>query len=135
MKPLAEHSADIQKWSTGGKVFLDFLTVCDTIKRVKDIGAYDLEAIRPTVLSLCASVSSLSCRTPRDRLCQAEIAKKTSLLLQLITSTDSHAPDSAMATACRNIEMLAMPDDYSITDLELLARSCAQNTVFGGGSS
>ncbi|XP_077558826.1 nuclear pore complex protein Nup98-96 isoform X1 [Haemaphysalis longicornis] len=137
LKPLSEHSADIQNWNTGGKVFLDLLTVCDTIKRAteRDIGAYDLEAIRPTVLSLCASVSSLACKTPKDRLCQAEVAKKTSLLLQLITSTESRTPDSAMQTACRNIELLSMPDDYSITDLELLARSCAQNTVFGDGLS
>ncbi|KAH9373402.1 hypothetical protein HPB48_009447 [Haemaphysalis longicornis] len=29
--------ADIQNWNTGGKVFLDLLTVCDTIKRATEV--------------------------------------------------------------------------------------------------
>lgn len=133
LQPLVEHSGQIQNWSTGGKVFHDFLCVCDTMKKTTqgDIGAYDLEAVRPAVHSLCGSVSSLVCKTPRDRLCQAEIAKKTAMVLQLITGADSGAPDSAMHTACRNIELLSMPEDYSIEDFELLARTCTQNVILG----
>lgn len=131
LRPLAEHSSQIQNWSTGGKVFHDFLRVCDTMKKATqgDLGTYDLEAIRPAVLSLCGSISSLVCKTPRDRLCQAEIAKKTAMVLQLITSADSGAPDSAMHAACRNIELLSMPEDYSIEDFELLARTCTENAI------
>lgn len=133
LQPLVEHSGQIQNWSAGGKVFHDFLCVCDTMKKATqgDLGTYDLEAIRPAVLSLCGSISSLACRTPRDRLCQAEIAKKTAMVLQLITSADSGAPDSAMHAACRNIELLSMPEDYSIEDFELLARTCTENAILG----
>ncbi|XP_075738366.1 nuclear pore complex protein Nup98-96 isoform X2 [Rhipicephalus microplus] len=131
LQPLIEHSDQIQNWSTGGKVFHDFLCVCNTMKKATegDLGTYDLEAIRPAVLSLCGSISSLVCRTTRDRLCQAEIAKKTAMVLQLITSADSGAPDSAMHAACHNIELLSMPEDYSIEDFELLARTCTENAI------
>ncbi|XP_077519119.1 nuclear pore complex protein Nup98-96 isoform X3 [Amblyomma americanum] len=137
LRPLAENCGSVQNWNIGGKVFHDFLSVCDTIRKATqgDLSAYDLEAIRPAVLSLCGTVSCLTCKTPRDRLCQAEIAKKTSLVLQLITSAESGALDNIAHSACRNIERLSMPDDYSIGDFELLARTFTQNSILADDSS
>uniref|UniRef100_A0A1E1XGD9 Nuclear pore complex protein Nup98-Nup96 n=1 Tax=Amblyomma aureolatum TaxID=187763 RepID=A0A1E1XGD9_9ACAR len=137
LRPLAENCGSVQNWNIGGKVFHDFLGVCDTIRRATqgDLSAYDLEAIQPAVLSLCGTISCLTCKTPRDRLCQAEIAKKTSLVLQLITSAESGALDNVAHSACRNIELLSMPDDYSIGDFELLARTFTQNSILCDASS
>ncbi|KAH6937304.1 hypothetical protein HPB50_026499 [Hyalomma asiaticum] len=114
-----------QNMSTFVKLYW-MLTVCSLLKLPK-LGNCEVHEKKP-ILDL-SSFRTLFMKA--DWLCQAEIAKKTAMVLQLITGADSGAPDSAMHTACRNIELLSMPEDYSIEDFELLARTCTQNVILG----
>lgn len=127
LEPLAEHSGEIQNWSFGGQVLLEYLNVCDAIElAVKgELGAYGIEKIKPGILSLCDCITCLSNKTPRDRLCQAEIAKKTSTLLHYVTTLEQKSPDAAVQLASRSFDKLAMPGDDCLEELQALARTYA----------
>ncbi|KAM7290406.1 nuclear pore complex protein Nup98-Nup96 [Ixodes scapularis] len=68
LEPLSEHSTDIHNWYKGGQVLLNYLYILDFMEKVRkhEMSPYDLERIRPTILSVCDCIGCLSCKTPRD---------------------------------------------------------------------
>ena len=59
----------MQDWRTQGKVFLDFITMTQTIEQLRsgEPSSYALEQLRAEVTSLAARVEHLPCRTSADR--------------------------------------------------------------------
>uniref|UniRef100_V5H4S5 Putative nucleoporin 98 n=1 Tax=Ixodes ricinus TaxID=34613 RepID=V5H4S5_IXORI len=133
LEPLSEHSADIHNWYKGGQVLLNYLYILDFMEKVRkhEMSPYDLERIRPTILSVCDCIGCLSCKTPRDMLCQAEIARKTSTLIRSLTGLGRGPLYGAKTTALHSIERLSMSDDDCIEELESLARTYSCSGVAG----
>ena len=74
-------AAKVTNWSTQGQVYHDFITVDLKIrelieKRDETSVAYDIQTLRPKVMSLCGRIKSLPVNCAKERLCQSEIAKK-----------------------------------------------------------
>lgn len=81
---LGDTSTKVFNWQTQGQVFYDFITVDLKLrellqKRDEEHLSYEIQTLRPKVLSLCQRVNSLSVKTAKERLCQSEIAKKNGL--------------------------------------------------------
>ncbi|KAM7291457.1 nuclear pore complex protein Nup98-Nup96 [Ixodes scapularis] len=133
LEPLSEHSTDIHNWYKGGQVLLNYLYILDFMEKVRkhEMSPYDLERIRPTILSVCDCIGCLSCKTPRDMLCQAEIARKTSTLIRSLTGLGRGPLYGAKTTALHSIERLSMSDDDCIEELESLARTYSCSSVAG----
>ena len=56
-------------WATGGKVYLDFITMTQTIGQLKqgEPSAYALEQLHAEVTSLANRISHLACNNAKDR--------------------------------------------------------------------
>ncbi|XP_048244213.1 nuclear pore complex protein Nup98-Nup96-like isoform X2 [Haliotis rufescens] len=123
-----EISSSVLDWSTGGKVFLDYINLCQRLENLKQgtPSAYDLERLQPAVTSLCNRVGSLECRSSKERLCQSEMAKKSANLLgtlltfQSAGSATGRPPTRLVAS---HISGLPMPEDYALQELRELTRS------------
>merc|ERR1712002_1260560 len=130
MSPV-EYSSSIKNWDNGGKVFLDYITMVETLDEIKkgDVSAYELEKLEPEVTSLCNRIGNLECSTARDRLCQSEMAKRTANLLRtlLMLKTEGHQIKTSKHVATKllapHVTKLPMPEDYALQELRELTRS------------
>ncbi|XP_022250007.1 nuclear pore complex protein Nup98-Nup96-like isoform X2 [Limulus polyphemus] len=129
-----DHNAEILDWAVGGQVFLDYIEVSQAVDKVLQgkVSTYDLEKLQPEVLSLCNRICSLRCPTAKDRLCQAEMAKKTATLLRAVlflqkakseSREDKAATRAPVHLLAPYIVKLPMPEDYALQELRTLARS------------
>ena len=72
-----------------GAVYYDFISVDLEVKKlVQDrdetkVGYY-MEKLRPQVMNICSRINSLETSTAKNRLCQAEIAKKVAHLMRAV---------------------------------------------------
>uniref|UniRef100_T1IPI4 Nuclear pore complex protein Nup98-Nup96 n=1 Tax=Strigamia maritima TaxID=126957 RepID=T1IPI4_STRMM len=119
-----DRSLTIRDWNIGGQVYLDYIHVSQTIEQVKkgEMGTYELEDLQPNVKSLCSRVANIQCRTAKDRLCQAEMAKKTANLLRAVLSLQfgDSIPTRLLVPHLIN---LPLPEDYAIQELRSFAES------------
>lgn len=125
-----ERSSTILNWSTGGQVFLDYIHISQTVEHVikGEVSAYDLEKLHPQLVTLCRRLSSIRCSNARDRLCQAEMAKKTATLLRAVyTLQQARAGNKASVyTLAPHIKNLPMPEDYTLQEMRAMARGYMQ---------
>ena len=74
-----------------GSVYYDFITIELEVKKLlsepdeASVGYY-MERLRPQVTNICSRINSLDTSTARNRLCQAEIAKKVAHLMRAVVS-------------------------------------------------
>ena len=109
-------------------MFYDFITVDLKIrelleKRDERAIAYEIETLRPTVMSLCQRIKSLSVTSAKERLCQSEIAKKMAHLTRVVLQ-NSHDKTSKSHSEilAQNLAQLPLPDDYMLQELRTLNR-------------
>merc|ERR1712080_80505 len=62
-------------------------------KRDENSVAYDIQTLRPKVMSLCGRIKSLPVNSAKDRLCQSEIAKKMAHLTRVVLDLDSNVAE------------------------------------------
>lgn len=119
LMPLLKNSVAVLNWDVGGQVFLDYLDICCTTEKIlkQEAGVYALEKIRPQVMSLCGRIPGLCSKTARDRLCQAEMAKRTSSLFQaIITLQEDPSKCSILHLLIPKMWKLPMPEDYTLDE-------------------
>lgn len=125
-----ERSSTILDWSIGGQVFLDYIHISQTVENVikGEVSAYDLEKLQPEVVSLCHRLSSIRCFSAKDRLCQAEMAKKTATLLRAVyTLQQARTGNKAsLYILAPHINNLPMPEDYTLQEIRAMARGYMQ---------
>ena len=93
---------------------------------------YQIEQLKPQVLSLCSRVSSLTVTSAKDRLCQSEISKKIAHILRAILSLEastSGASESSASVMAHYLSQLPLPDDYELQELRNLNRSYMRETM------
>ena len=131
--PLAnidDPSAKVTNWSTQGQVYHDFITVDLKIrdlieKRDETSVAYDIQTLRPKVMSLCGRIKSLPVNCAKERLCQSEIAKKMAHLARVVLDLDSQSgasQENVSEILAQNLALLPLPDDYMLQELRTLNR-------------
>ncbi|XP_066286606.1 nuclear pore complex protein Nup98-Nup96-like isoform X2 [Branchiostoma lanceolatum] len=126
-----ERSSTIQDWNFGGRVFLDYIHINNTlIEMAKGVSSsYDLERLHPQVTSLCSRVENIPCLTPKDRLCQSEMAKKAASFLRLVLEGQNKPPTvdgECLVPSYQlapHITKLPMPEDYALQELRALTHS------------
>ena len=118
-----------------GAVYHDFITVELEVKRLlqdrdeSKVGYY-MEKLRPQVMNICSRINSLDTSTAKNRLCQAEIAKKVAHLMRAVVSLQHagepegamEASSSAAADLAEQLAQLPLPDDYELQELRTLTR-------------
>ncbi|ELU16922.1 hypothetical protein CAPTEDRAFT_222010 [Capitella teleta] len=120
-----EVNCQIQNWSIGGKVYLDYINMIDTLHQLTqgEPSAYELEKLQVEVSSLSKRIGSLVCRNATDRLCQSEMAKRTAnLTYTLITmqSAQANVPTAAYFSGWQSVCDLPLPEDYALQELHQL---------------
>ena len=123
---LQDTSTKITNWQTQGQVFYDFITVDLKVrelleKRDEANLTYDIQTLRPKVLSLCKRINSLPVTNAKERLCQSEIAKKMAYLTRAILNLQGEKQNQTEILA-QNLAQLPLPDDYMLQELRTLNR-------------
>lgn len=121
---LETHST-VTNWQTQGQVFYDFITVDMKIKellRKRDEANinYDIQTLRPKVMSLCARINSLPVTCAKERLCQSEIAKRMAHLTRVVLELENSPQQSEILA--QNLAQLPLPDDYMLQELRTINR-------------
>ena len=82
------NSANVDGWSTGGQIFLDFINLTRALTELAntDASAYDVERLQADVTSLAHRIGQMKCVTSQQRLAQAEMAKRVANVLKTLTS-------------------------------------------------
>ena len=119
----------VTNWQNQGQVFYDFITVDLKVrelleKRDETNLTYDIQELRPKVLSLCQRINSLPVTNAKERLCQSEIAKKMAYLTRAILNLDNSGDKNQNQTEilAQNLAQLPLPDDYMLQELRTLNR-------------
>ena len=125
-------ASKVTNWSTQGQVYHDFITVDLKIrelleKRDETSVAYDIQTLRPKVMSLCGRIKSLPVNCAKERLCQSEIAKKMAHLARVVLDLEANASGSTSQEnqteiLAQNLAQLPLPDDYMLQELRTLNR-------------
>ncbi|XP_074651968.1 nuclear pore complex protein Nup98-Nup96-like [Tubulanus polymorphus] len=132
LSELSEHKDLVQGWTTAGQVFYDFIQISTTLQSLRqqdEPRVYELEALQPKVVSLCNRLNSLQCLSAKDRMCQAEMAKKTANLMHVLLGLQSQlmSGDGQMYVSARllapGISKLPLPEDYALQELRILTRN------------
>ena len=117
----------VTNWQTQGQVFYDFITVDLKVrelleKRDETNLTYDIQELRPKVLSLCQRINSLPVTNAKERLCQSEIAKKMAYLTRAILNLQGDKNQNQTEILAQNLAQLPLPDDYMLQELRTLNR-------------
>ena len=114
----------VTNWNTQGQVYFDFITIDLKLqelleKRDEANIAYEIQTLKPKVMSLCGRIKSLHVTCAKERLSQSEIAKKMAHLTRVVL--DLQGGDQAEILA-QNLAQLPLPDDYMLQELRTLNR-------------
>ena len=126
-KSTSTTSKKVTNWQTQGQVFYDFITVDLKVrelleKRDETNLTYDIQELRPKVLSLCQRINSLPVTNAKERLCQSEIAKKMAYLTRAILNLQGDKNQNQTEILAQNLAQLPLPDDYMLQELRTLNR-------------
>jgi len=121
---IPERSCTIRNWTSGGKVFLDYILLkqkLDSIKQKQtEITNYHLEDLETDVITLLNRINIMPVNSSTERLCQSDMARACSKMLKLVFSLkstdgvdDSDDPAwSAMKVAPYVVDLPLPPDHY-----------------------
>ena len=124
---LEDPATKVTHWNTQGQVYHDFITVDLKVrelleKRDETNVAYDIQTLRPKVMSLCARINSLPVTCAKERLCQSEIAKKMAHLTRVVLQLQGDDEQSHTEVLSQILAQLPLPDDYMLQELRTLNR-------------
>ncbi|XP_050416506.2 nuclear pore complex protein Nup98-Nup96 isoform X1 [Patella vulgata] len=117
-------SCSVLNWSTGGKVFYDYINLCYTLEQLKqdEQSICDLDKLQLDVQSLCVRVGGLNCRNARDKLCQCEMAKKSANLLRTLVTLQDPTGIKSFSTLAPYICKLPLPEDDCLLEVSELTQ-------------
>ncbi|XP_041359202.1 nuclear pore complex protein Nup98-Nup96-like [Gigantopelta aegis] len=123
-----ERSSSILNWNTGGKVFFDYIILCENLEELEkeNPSPYDLDKLQSGLTSLCNRVGNLECCTSKDRLCQSEMAKKSAKMLRTLLTlhvSTSQTGRPLTKQLAPHTSSLPMVEDYNLQELNELTRS------------
>merc|ERR1712223_1805304 len=124
------HEVIVKKIAPDAIINHDFITVDLKIrdlieKRDENSVAYDIQTLRPKVMSLCGRIKSLPVNCAKERLCQSEIAKKMAHLTRVVLDLDLNSggnQENQTEILAQNLAQLPLPDDYMLQELRTLNR-------------
>lgn len=120
-----DHCIHITNWDLGGKVYLDYVSMIQSLEQIRsgELNHYELERLQPEVMSLADRVSQMQCYNARDRLCQSEMAKQVSNVMKSLYTMQNpdEAPPARLLAPL--IGQLPMPEDYALQELKQLTRT------------
>ncbi|XP_015602178.1 nuclear pore complex protein Nup98-Nup96 isoform X2 [Cephus cinctus] len=131
LTPLAqtECTNTISGWAHQGQLLWDYMLITEemeTLVRSSDrygIG-YKLELLRPQLTSLCDKINQFPCYSSKHRLCQAEIAKRTSHLARSLLLLESKGCTSMVKVLSHLVSVLPLPEDYAQQELRCITNMC-----------
>ncbi|VDP13083.1 unnamed protein product [Soboliphyme baturini] len=105
---LKAHSTNIRGWSLQGEIYENYLETLISWKKYGHEHPLDREMTRHKLVTFAKKLSSMTCKTPLQRLCQGEMAIKVAELLREILD------DQGYSSEAETIISLPMPDDCVI---------------------
>jgi len=128
LKELEKHKESITSWNIRGAIYYDFISVDLEVnhlvaERDETKVGYYMEKLRPQVTNICSRINSLDTSNAKNRLCQAEIAKKVAHLMRAVVSLQ-HKDDLEMDSyeLSQQLAQLPLPEDYELQELRTLTR-------------
>ncbi|XP_022797911.1 nuclear pore complex protein Nup98-Nup96-like [Stylophora pistillata] len=124
-----DRSSTVKDWATGGQVFLDYLSLMEKFQDISQENfvptKYDWEGIYAEVVSLCTRINSLSSDTPKDMLCQYDMAKMCANFLKIVMKELTDLTDEGEAllpthVLVPHLTKLPMPEDCTLEELRQL---------------
>ncbi|XP_078371007.1 nuclear pore complex protein Nup98-Nup96-like isoform X3 [Oculina patagonica] len=127
-----DRSSTVRDWATGGQVFLDYLAL---VEKFQDITKenfvptkYDWEDIHAEVSSLCRRINNLPSDTPKNMLCQYDMAKMCANFLKIVMNELTDLADEREAllpthVLVPHVTKLPMPEDCTLEELRQLIPS------------
>lgn len=127
-----DRRSTVRDWATGGQVFLDYLAL---VQKFQDITKenfvptkYDWEDIHVDVSSLCTRIKNLPSDTPKNMLCQYDMAKMCANFLKIVMNeladlTDESEPFLPTHVLVPHVTKLPMPEDCTLGELRQLIPS------------
>ncbi|KAK6637009.1 hypothetical protein RUM43_010680 [Polyplax serrata] len=120
LEPLVPNSAFISEWFYLGQLLWDYLEVNRVVQQaLLEQDTYELESRQTQISSVCARIVRWPCPTVKDRLCQAEIAKRMAHIycnvIQLQVKKNQTEVNGVQVTNV--ISKLPLPEDYLMEEL------------------
>lgn len=118
-----EISSTIEDWDTGGRVFLDYITMIETLQQLQqsEPSANELDKLQSEVCQLSRCIIGLKCHTATDRLCQSEMAKRAANLMRTLLQMKADGDDINEMLVTQTTD-LPLPEDYALQELHQLTR-------------
>ena len=134
LEDLASLETKVSNWSHQGQVYYDFISVDLKIKELLDKRdetniQYQIQILRPKVMSLCSRINSLPVKSAKERLCQSEIAKRMAHLTRVVLEMENSGQQSEILA--QNLAQLPLPDDYMLQELRTINRIHMQELLSG----
>jgi len=127
-----DRNSTVRDWTTGGQVFLDYLAL---VQKFQDITKenfvptkYDWEDIHVEVASLCTRINNLPSDTPKNMLCQYDMAKMCANFLKIVMNELADLTDESESVLpthvlVPHVTKLPMPEDCTLGELRQLIPS------------
>ncbi|KAK2170352.1 hypothetical protein LSH36_3g17077 [Paralvinella palmiformis] len=118
-----EISCTVEDWDKGGCVFLDYITMMETLQQLQqsDPSVVELDKLQSDVCQLSRCLRGLKCYTATDRLCQSEMAKRTANLMRTLLQMKCNGTSINEMLVTETID-LPLPEDYALQELHQLTR-------------
>ncbi|TDG47551.1 hypothetical protein AWZ03_005990 [Drosophila navojoa] len=115
-----ESTVKVPNWTNQGQIFLDYIDINEKFKHIHNVSSVeDIQArwenLKPQLSEICSRISLLPCPTAKHRLCQSEIAKSLSCLVNgMCIVCPELEPCVVLKMA---LERLPMPQEFSTKEL------------------
>lgn len=117
------NNVKVPNWTNQGQIFLDYIDINEKFKHIHNVNSVeDIQArwenLKPQLSEICSRISLLPCPTSKHRLCQSEIAKSLSCLVNgMCIVCPELEPCVVLKMA---LERLPMPQEFSTKELNNL---------------
>ncbi|XP_064549143.1 nuclear pore complex protein Nup98-Nup96 [Drosophila montana] len=113
----------VPNWTNQGQIFLDYIDINEKFRHIHNVSSVEdiharWENLKPQLSEICSRISLLPCPTSKHRLCQSEIAKSLSCLVNgMCIVCPELEPCVVLKMA---LERLPMPQEFSTKELSNL---------------
>ncbi|XP_066999571.1 nuclear pore complex protein Nup98-Nup96 [Anabrus simplex] len=135
LKPLVEEDPEntVSDWNNGGQILWDYIQIIEEIDKLKAnpnlVSGYQLEKLQPQLSSLCSRIRMLPCPTARHRLCQSEIAVRTTYLVRTVSKLQNGKEEIPAHLLTRLVTQLPLPEDRVRDELNLIVESVVEELI------
>ncbi|CAH0385420.1 unnamed protein product [Bemisia tabaci] len=127
----ATNSTNISGWHHFGSVISDYLTCVREVNHLiaaQDSSvAYQLEKLQPQISSICSRVQHLPTFSAKDRLMQAEIAKRIAHIVRSILMLQTGDIGASSHILASLIAQLPLPEDYEQQEIQQIIAPLIDN--------